>query len=82
MIQPTDPKILLFLGNLLPCMDVVISRFVNMEAQLSIFMRQRYFAYRDSIPLFFGKMGNYTSVVKSWEELFVPIKIPPSLVLL
>ena len=82
IIQPTVHKILLLLGRLLPCMDLVISRFIQMEVQLSIFTRQRYFSYRYDILLLFGKMGNCKGVVKSWEELVAPSTLPPSLVLL
>ena len=57
MIQTTGQKILLFLGNLIPCMDLVISSFIQLEVQLSIFMRQRYLAYIDAITLFFCKNG-------------------------
>ena len=82
MIQPTGHKILLFLGNLLPYMDLVISSFVHLEVQLSIFMRQNYFAYINSIPLLFGKMVNLMVVVKSWEELVSTSTLPPNHVLL
>ena len=67
MIQPTGHKILLFLGNLLPCMYLFISIFVQLEVQLIIFLRQYYCLYRNAIPLLFGKMGNCTGVAKSWE---------------
>ena len=82
MIQPTDNKILLFLGKLLPCMDLVISNFVQLEVQMSIFMRQQYFSYRNAIPLLFGKMGNYRGVVNYLEELVAPSTFTPSLVLI
>ena len=82
MIQPTGHKILLFHGNLLPCMDLVIYSFLHLEVQLSILMRQHYFAYSNAISIFFGKMGNCTGVVKSLEEIVVPSTLPPSLVLL
>ena len=72
MILPTGHKIWLFLGNFLPCMYLVISRFVHLEVQLSIFMRQRQFSYSNDITFLFEKMGNCTGVVKSWEELVTP----------
>ena len=77
MIQPTGHKILLFLGNFLSCMDLVISRFVQLEVQLSIFMRQSYFEYSDTIPIFFGKMGNLTGAVKSWKNLLHQVHFHP-----
>ena len=82
MVQPTGHKILLFHGNLLPCMDLFISGFVQLEVQLSIFIRQCYFAYSNAITLFIGKMGNCTGMVKSLEELVAPSTLTPSIVLL
>ena len=63
-------------------MDLVIYSFLQLKVQLSIFIRQLYFAYSDAIPLLFGKIGNCTGVVMSLEELVSPSTIPPSLVLL
>ena len=45
-------------------MDLVIYSFVHLELQLSIFMKKRYFAYSNAIPLFVWKNGNGIAVFK------------------
>ena len=80
MIQPTGHKMLLFHSNLLPCMDLVIYRSVQLKVKLSILIRKRYFAYSDAIPILFGKMGKCTGVLMYLEELVELSTLPPSLV--